>query len=342
MVQVWKAGTPKPKRTRKSKKPQPAKPLLEALKFLKPCHKKSGSVPERFCFLSGHWAAMRNEFLTIGTKIIEDVEACPQYSQFEEALKKVGEEMSITVSQQHLCIASDALKMTIPCVNSQELTIGAPDAPIAEIDHRISDALNVLLALPDPKAGEAKYAAILLQSGSAVASDGRALIEYWHGIDLPPNILIPHAAAKAIVKSKKTLTQFGYSGPSATFWFEDGSFIKTQLYAEQFPEYQSLFNLQLFPWELPSEFFQAVRILHKFAAKGIVWFEEGRIASDDMPEEASTYVIEGLPEGMKFHTEFLIKLDAGFNQVYFDIEDNNAYFFGENIRGIVRGIENAD
>ncbi|QDP56596.1 MAG: putative beta sliding clamp [Prokaryotic dsDNA virus sp.] len=339
-----KAEPPKKKhrgRRAKAETLQPAKQLIEALKFLKPVQKKAGSVQQQFCMITGNWAAASDEVLTIATKVEEDLSVCPQSTQFLEALSKVGEDLSITqLSQSALSVVSGAFKAVVPCVGFDNLSISPPDEPCAVIDDRLKEAFAMLAPLATEGAPNAAYASVLLQSGSAVATNGHVLAEYWHGIDLPPGLLVPKAAVAAILKAGKPLARFGYSGPSATFWFDDDSFIKTQLYGERFPNYAPLFECEgLNPWPVPAEFYKAVRSIEAFTRNGVVYFENGKLASNELENEASTYIIEGLPEGMGFNAKYLLMVEKAFDNVHFDEASNKAFFFGENVRGVIMGVE---
>ena len=318
----------------------PAASLLAALKFVAVAQKKAGTVQQQFGMISGNWAAASNGVLTVATKVEEDLSACPHTYQLIDALSKVGEDLSITqLSPTSLAVVSGAFRALIPCVGFGDVGITGPDERCAVIDDRIKAAFEAVLPLATDGAQHAHLAAVLLQSGSAVATNGHVLAEYWHGIDLPP-MLIPKASAVAILKAGKALAGFGYSGSSATFWFEDDSFIKTQLFAEQFPNYQPLFNCEgLNPWPVPEEFYKAVRSIESFSRSGIVYFENGMLASNEQETEASTYKIEGLPEGMGFNAKYLLMVEPSFKNVHFDESSNKAFFFGENVRGVLMGIE---
>ena len=318
----------------------PAASLLAALKFVAVAQKKAGTVQQQFGMISGNWAAASNGVLTIATKVEEDLTACPHTYQLIDALSKVGEDLSITqLSPTSLAVVSGAFRALIPCVGFGDVGITGPDERRAVIDDRIKAAFEAVLPLATDGAQHAHLAAVLLQSGSAVATNGHVLAEYWHGIDLPP-MLIPKASAVAILKAGKALTGFGYSGSSATFWFEDDSFIKTQLFAEQFPNYQPLFNCEgLNPWPVPDEFYKAVRSIESFSRSGVVYFENGMLASNEQETEASTYKIEGLPEGMGFNAKYLLMVEPSFKNVHFEESSNKAFFFGENVRGVIMGID---
>lgn len=332
---------PKKHRARRAKTTaNPAASLLAALKFVAVAQKKTGTVQQQFGMISGNWAAASNGVLTVATKVEEDLSACPHTYQLIDALSKVGEDLSITqLSPTSLAVVSGAFRALIPCAGFADVGITGPDERCAVIDDRVKAAFEAVMPLATDGAQHAHLAAVLLQSGSAVATNGHVLAEYWHGIDLPP-MLIPKASAVAIVKAGKALTGFGYSGPSATFWFEDDSFIKTQLFAEQFPNYQPLFACEgLNPWPVPDEFYKAVRSIESFSRSGIVYFENGMLASNEQETEASTYKIEGLPEGMGFNAKYLLMVESSFKKVHFDEQSNKAFFFGENVRGVLMGID---
>lgn len=325
---------------KKTEGPNPAASLLAALKFIAVAQKKSGTVQQTHSMISGNWAAASNGVLTVATKIEEDLNACPHTGQLIDALSKVGGDLSLTQLPNALSIVSGALKAVVSCVEFVEVQITAPDEQCAVIDDRIKAAFDAVAGLATDGAQHAYLAAVLLQGGSAVATNGAALLEYWHGIDLPPGLLIPKASAVAIAKTSKTLTGFGFSPSSATFWFEDGSFMKTQLFGEQYPHYRGILEADgLNPWPLPDEFFKAVRAIESFSRNGIVYFKNGVLSSNEREEEASTYKIEGLPEGMGFNAKYLLAVEHAFKNVHFDEEANKAYFFSEGIRGVLMGID---
>ena len=333
-------NTEENKRIRKSKATNPAASLIAALKFVAVAQKKAQSSQQQFCVISGNRVTASNGVLTISSKFEEDLEACPHTSMFIKALSKVKENMSITQhSPTAIVVKSGAFSAVVPCVEFGDLVMPAPDERCALIDDRIKEAFKVLAPLATEGYTPEYLASVLLQSGSAIATNGFVLAEYWHSFDLPPNMLIPKAAALAIAKAKKPLTGFGYSGSSATFWFEDDSFIKTQLFSERYPGFQSLLNCGggASPRQVPEEFYKAVHSLKSFFR--IVYFEDDGIASHEEDGSEFTYKIEGLPSGMAFEAKYLLTVESSFKNVHFDKDSNKAYFFGENVRGVVSGFE---
>jgi hypothetical protein len=339
----------KPKKTRARRKAaeeiaavNPAAKLAAALKFLLPAQKKIGPTGLQFANLCGHYACASDGIRTIATPIDEDLTACPHTHQFIEALSNVGSELAITqLSAQALSVASGRFRALVACVEPNEVPISAPDACIAVIDDRIKAALAAVGVLATDGAPDAIKAAVLLQANTAVATNGFALMEYWHGIDLPPGLLIPKLSAVAIAKADKKLTGFGFSQTSATFWYEDGSFIKTQLYGETFPNYSIFFNVEgLEARPLPDEFFKAVKAMEPFSENGVLYFANGTIHSSAREAQASTFKVEGIPESMGFNAKYLLSLEDHFKLAHFDQSNRKVVFFNaeSTVRGVLMGV----
>lgn len=338
-------ATEKPKsRARKTpskKKANPASSLIAALKFISPAQKKAGQTSVQFCSISNKWVAASDGILTIACPIDEDLSACPNTLLFIEALSKATDELSITqLSLNTLVVSSGAFRALVPCVGFEEVPITAPDEKCAVIDDKIKDAFSSVAGILTEGSPIATYAAVLLQANSAVATNGAAILEYWHGIDLPPGMMIPKASALAILKAPKNLIGFGFSQSSATFYYEDGSFIKTQLFGERYPNYQNVITCEnVNPVPVQAEFFDALRAIEAFSPNGHVFFENGAMLSAMRQEEASSYQVEGLTGEMGFAVKLLLSVEHAFKSVHFDVEDNKAFFFGDNVRGAVMGVE---
>ena len=319
----------------------PAASLIAALKFISSAQKKAGPVGVQFSHLAHNWAAAFDGVLTVAHPIEEDLQACPHTLQFIDALSKAGDELSITqLTQNTLAVSSGVFRALVPCVAPDEVPILPPDPQCAVIDDRIKEALAAVAGLATEGAPNATYAAVLLQANTAVATNGAALLEAWHGIDLPPGMMLPKAAASAIAKSSKTLTGFGYSPSSATFYFEGGAFIKTQLYGERYPNYAPLLEMpDLNLWPIPEDFYRGVRAIESFSPNGHVFFEDGAVQSKMHKEEASTYRIEGLPERMGFSVKLLLAVEHAFKKAHFAAEVNKVVFYGDNVRGVIMGLD---
>lgn len=327
----------------KKKTANPAASLIAALKFIAVAQKKAGPTGLQFAHITNKWAAAYDGILTVAHPIEEDLEACPHTLQFIDALSKASGDLSITqLTANCIAVSSGAFRALVPCVNFDEVPIIGPDPQCAAIDDRIKQAFAAVAGLATDGAQNAAYASVLLQANTAVATNGAALLEYWHGIDLPPGLLIPRNSANAVIKAPYPLTGFGFSQTSVTFYFEGGSFIKTQLYGERYPNYAPLLDVpNLNPWVVSDEFFKAVRAVESFSKAGNIYFDGESILSNQTKDQATTYKIEGLPQRMSFSAKVLLSVEHAFNKAHFytDEKTTKVYFFGDNVRGLAMGID---
>lgn len=327
-----------------NKTSNPAAGLIAALKFVSVAQSKWGSVNETFCRLSGQWAAASNGTITAGARIDEDLTACPQTARLLNALRHVDDDMSITqLSENQLSVVAGGFRGVIPCVPAEEIPIPQPDEPVATIDNSIKAGFRAVLKVPDQASASAIRAGILLQAGSIVATNGAMILEFWHGIDLPPGILIPKVAAQAVLRCSKPLVKLGFSPSSVTFWFDNGSFIKSQTLPDQYPDYHGALECDYSRMRpVPPEFFDAAAAVGMFSAKGLVFFRSGRIVSDVSDESQSFYLLDGLPEGEGYQAKYLATIAPHAKKMLFANSRNDVpalFFVGKNIRGCVAALK---
>jgi len=322
--------------SKKQKLPNPAEGLLKALKFVSVCQKKVGEQQTQFCIIANKWIAASNEVLTVATPILEDLECNAHTYQLIDALSKVQGDLSVvSLSESCLSVKSGDFTGLVSCLPDGIITVDAPDATCALVSDSLKHALMVTATLTTENAPSEYLAGVLLQANSAVGTDSAAMIEYWHGIDLP-SMLIPRASALAVAKCDKPLVGFGYSGTTATFWFEDGSFIKTRLFENKYPNYKIALDVEgINAWPLPEGLFQAVKLLEPFCSTGNVYFNEGFIYSDELESQASTYKLEGVPNDTAFNIKRFLNVLPHATSAHFYKEMQRFFFFGTNLRGVL-------
>lgn len=323
-------------RAKKSKMNEAAASLVDALKFVAPTQKKSGGIQETHVVMFNNMLIGSNGILTIGYPIEEDLNACPNSELLLAALNKCGETFSITKSDEtSIVINSDQFQATIPCVDINEMSLSHPDQNIAEIGNTIKDGFKQIMFLATKGSKHVLTASIMLRPNSMVATNNIVILEYWHGYDLPPNILVPKECATSVAKCKRDLTGFGFSGATATFWFDDKSFVKCKLFEEEYPNIDAILNKTLNPFPPVDDFFKAIKAVDAASRTGKVIFTETGVQSHNEINEGSKYEIEGLPVGKVYDSKNLIKCEPFCDRIDFTSYNGQAFFFGENIRGAI-------
>jgi hypothetical protein len=316
--------------------------LLEAARFVSMACADKGPINETHMYLGAHWAVASNGVITIATKIDEDVYACPQSKFLVEALSKCGDTFAITQLENSLSIKATKFKAVIPCIDPTLLTIPSPDEPVAEINDNFRLGLEKVGVLVNENAQTIVPASILLNGRSLISSDRTVLFQFWHGIDLPSGLSLPKAIIGPLVKAGKKLSKLGFSHSSLTFYYEDDSWIKTQLFVEKWPEIELIFDTPSNQMPFPKDFWEGFAAVSPFSGDGAVYFDAGIMRSHAQEGVGAAFDVPGLPKGPIFSTRALGLLKGLADTVDFFTPgkfkgSTMLTFQGANIRGAIAG-----
>lgn len=335
----------KPKRKTRARKPKalPNSSLIRALKLVQPLMKKAGDVSQQHCLVHDNLLVASTGMITIGTRIQEDLSACPHVNQFLDALQCCEEETSITqLSDYALSVMSGDFKAVVACVTHNEIE-RAPELEEAKypINDSVKNAFAALLPLVSESPENLLFGSVLLQSGSAVATNGACLVEYWHGLDLP-TIFIPKQAASIISKHPAELQFFGFSGNAITFYFSDESFVRTELYNLPVPEYQKYLNIETDPKPLPKDFFKAVESIRSFSKDETIYFKDGFVSSNQNGDMTTFKIKIAIESDLILNSKHLMTLKHLIEKIDFSESENCLFFYSDFVRGRINGFEVED
>lgn len=329
--------------TKRTAEPIKANGFIDALKFCSYATQKDGSPNQTHVLLKDNWAVAFNGVLAAGHPIQEDIYGAPHNETMIAALSKCGENISITqMDANRISIKSDKFKAIVPCIDPTLLEGATPDNFIAPIDDRFKEAIKAVGVLAEDDADNVVTASVLMQGGSLFATDRKVILEYWHGLDLPPNLALPKSVVAPLVKTNKRLAGFGFSNSSATFYFEDQSWIRTQFYAEKWPNVSHILDTKHNCWPIPVGFWEGVAAVAPFSDDGNLYFFTGMLRSHPNEAVGASYECSGLPNGPIYSAKQLLLLKPHAKTIDFIAPGiaNSSYklmFFGDNIRGAIAG-----
>lgn len=320
--------------TRKPKKEAVTNELLDALKFISTAQHSEGTVMQTHCRISGGTIVGFDGGLTIGKLIEKGLNVCPHTNLLIAALSKCTEAVSITeLETGRISVKSGKFTARVPCAPYDDIPASEPDSPCATLTDDLKRALRAVVGLADPSAQEPFACGVLVQANTVVTTNRHVLLEAWHGIDLPPGLLIPKPAITAICKHEKALTKFGFSHNSVTFYFEDDSFIKSQLFMSDFPKYERILNVDSNPVDLPKSFYEAIESVAPFVEKA-VFLKPGRISSSKIDDDGANFEVEGLDVTAAFNIDYLKLIQPHMQKVAFGATARGVtLFFGDRVRG---------
>lgn len=308
----------------KSKVITPAMRMLEAVNFIMPAQKKTGRIENRFCRIVNDWVVASTFDLMIAHPIEGVVDSCPNSFMLRSSLMDCGEDINVTaLSDDSISIMSGDLKTVIPCVSAEQIYLYDPDPKIGDAADTLKNAIAAIYGIVSIKKQQKDfYSKVLIQDQTCVSThEGKIILQSFHGCHLPDDIVISKEAAQAVAKSKIQLTGFGFSKNSFTFYFENGAFIRAARYDCLFPNVGRFVNSTSKEiWQVPDNFFKALKTITPFSKDGFVHFKEGLITSDTEENEASTFNMEMPFTSISVNIKTLTLLKTLFDNVQCDGE----------------------
>lgn len=326
-----------PRKPRALKAAAAASPLLEPLRFIGSVLKETGSVNETHCLLSNGWAVAFNGIVAAGIKIASEIYAAPNYALLVAAFAKCGQDVSIT--NNPLTIKSGKFKAIIPCVDPILINIANIDTPSIPITNDFKKALEIVGVLANENAQTIHGASVLINGPSVVSTEGgRMIIEFWHGLPLPTNLAVPKAFINSLSKISKNLKAFGHSASTITIYFEDDSFIRTQLYGETWPDIGKGLDKKSNPLPIPKTLYEGLNAIEPFTKDNLVHFNNNILYSSADIGDGASYEVEGLPGGLVFNIKQLQIIKDLIKTVDFFVDGGKVtLWFGDKVRGAIAG-----
>lgn len=335
----------------KAKAEKATNELLEKILFVGSVLKDQGSVNETHILLSNGYAVAFNGIVASGCSISTNIYAAPNYTLLVAALAKCGEEYSIEPEDlieikpifntycNKLKITSGKFKAIVPCLDPNLINVTHIDPNIAPINDDFKIALAATGALASEN-GQTIHSASILMNGQSLISteNGVLLFEYWHGCNLPTDIAIPKALVAPLTKTTKKLKGFGCSNSTVTFYFEDGSWIRSQIFSEKWPDLGRIINVQSNPFDPPKDLWEGLTAVEKHSVDGLVYFDNGVLRSHPNNSVGASYEVKGLPKGPIFNIKQLMFIKDYVKQIDFFVQGGKmTMFYGDKCRGAIAG-----
>lgn len=317
--------------------------LLQALTFCSVVAEKVGAPFETHVGLRANWAIAFNGIVAAGCPISEDIVAYPHTLLLVEALSKCSEGFSLTqLDNGRLSIKSGKFKAVVPCLEPALMQVAVPDPMIVGITNAFRDAVEAVGVLANENAQHVITASVLMNGQTVISTNRVMLMEAWHGLDLPPNVPLPKQFVAALVKQKKDLVGFGFSNCSATFYFTDGCWLRTQLYSDEWPDVSSILNRNANLWSIDPQFFKSLEAVIPFSEDGNIYSDTNLLKSHPDDGVGATFECNGVPKGFVYPAKQLMLMKEHVKRIDYmasGIHDSSycLVFEGDTCRGVISG-----
>lgn len=337
------------------KKPTQTSLLLDALTFIEPGVADTDNQPwHSYVRLHGNMAVAYSTQIAAGHPIAEELTLSPKWDKLKLALSKADKSLVIAETPGgQLSISGQSktgkMRALVPCMSPNDMPPVQPDQPCAQIGNILREAFKVCGVFTSEAARNVHEASLLLEANVCTGTNGHCLLQFWHGINLPPLIVLPKLFTQAIVKTTKDITGFGFTWnhdgtkvASFTVWFDGGGWIKTQCYEDNWPNVSSVIDVQTFPVECPAQMFEAIDAVAKFNDEGKVSFGKDKIMSHNNLAEGAQFDVKGIEPGKTFNGKYLKAITPYVKTIDMTTFQDRIFFYGGEpanpVRGAIMGI----
>lgn len=266
--------------TTKTKVGQTVSSLSKALAFISVACKKEGTTQQLHCQIRNKQIIANDGVISCSHPIPEDITANPHAFTLIAALNKCKGATSVTIKDGFIIILSGKFSITVPCAPDESIYEIKPDISIAPLDNKFREALIAVSPVVQEKSVRVVTSSFLLTDGSVVGTNGLILLESFHCNSMP-TLVVPKSFATALSKTDGNLVSFGFSDNSLTVYFDNGAWIRTQLYVEKWPNYLIVFGDEQPTFiEYSRDLWEAIDIVKDFAEE-IIYVNEYSISTHD-------------------------------------------------------------
>ena len=328
-----------PKKRRSAKATKKRSELIEALRHISLVQRDLGNETQTHCTFKDGFLSACDGILAAGVFVQEDLALNPHTHLLLKALEHCEETIALTARDGRLAVRSGPFRALIKC-QPEGLPAPLPDPVAGEVPDSLRAALSIAGTLASDTAPKLLHASVLLTAGSCFGTNSVVLIEAWHGQSVP-TVVLPKAFVSALGKLAKPIKQFGFSENSFTIYFEDRSWLRTQLYGDNpWPDVQGFLNVASVPVALPENFFKACETVALFAKEDDVYVcadYVSSVATLDVSDQGAVVELPGANFGAQRHLDgnalALVKDYA--KTADFSSHPKGMLFFGDNVRGVV-------
>ncbi len=304
----------------------------EALNFVAVAQNKLGSLHQTHVCMNSDTIFAFNGVLAAGHISPLDLQSCPHTETLLSALKSCTDSLSITqLDSGRLSLKSDRFLAYVPCVDKDKIIDVHPDPRCGILTNKLRDAFLAIDPIISESSPHVVMMSALLSGRSIFATNRTLLLEYWHGIDLPENIVLPKTFISKMCSTKKDLTAFGFSETTFTVYFEDKSWLRTQLYKTTWPPLTHILDKSTTPEILVNNFFAGIAALRKLSDNNRLYLTKDGMSVKKNGDVSGSYLTDPLPHVTLNIDDILLLKDLVTD---YDLlgQDSVTYFYGDVVR----------
>lgn len=320
--------------------------MLTALKFAARGIARSEGIPGLTHF------AIRNQRITgfdgtlaMSNPLALSFNAAPSATSFMRAIEACEDGPALSITQEsasRLVVRSGAFKAVVPCIEVTKVHKVEPSGHSISSAH-LRAAFQALKPFITTDESKAALRGVLLNGGSAYATNNVAIAQYWIGTEFPVVANVPVNFVEEVLRVEEEPTTLQMSESSIAVHYADGRWIKCQLNSLEWPHVAGVLNSawtdNLKP--IAPALREACQKLGKYVgkSKGLTFFRGANVATayeDDAPDIA-TVIVDAPNEGC-YWTKFLNDVLQASTEADFSVYPKLVPFQHDRLRGVLLGV----
>lgn len=315
--------------------------MLDSLRFVQGAVARKDIVAAFTHFrINNGMIKAHNGGLTLCAPIALDIDVMPKATTFTKALQTcTGPIVLAMTASGRLSVKSGKFKAYIDCVG-EGFPPSEPEGTVIQMPQGgMTKALKRLMPFIAEDASRPWARGILFRDKSAYATNNVVLIEYWLGYSFPHSVNIPKQAVAEMVRIGEDPTHMQVSDTSVTFFFSGGRWLKTDLYALEWPDLNRVLGVQSNPIPQPEELWQALENIAPFTDKlRRVYIKDGVVSTDPTDTPTASEEVEGGPTTGIYNLDYLLGIKDIVAKMDFTRYPKPATFFSDRVRGVIIGM----
>lgn len=314
--------------------------MLDSLRFVQGAVAKKDFVPVLQHFrIQNQTICGYNGSIALSSPIELDLDVMPKAAPFVKAIATCQETIQLHITPAgKLGVKSGKFKAFIECVQEEFPDITPAGAHVPLNGHFL-ETLKLLEPFIAEDASRPWARGILLRGQSAYATNNVIIIEKWLGAPFPVEVNIPHAAVNELIRIKEEPISLQMDENSLTFHYENGRWLRTQLYTTQWPDISKILVQKNPPTSIPEGLWEALVEIKPFVDEaGRARLSPGKVFTHVEDGTGASVEVPAITTEGCFHYDQLGRLRDVANSIDLSGYPGPCLFYGDNLRGAIIGI----
>lgn len=205
--------------------------MLDALRFVAAAVARKDYVQDlqHFRIKDGRVTGF-NGVVALSSDIDVDLDIHPNASKMLAAIKACPGTIALNMTPAgRLAIKSEKFKSFVECLPQESAQFPEPEGEAVDLGENFMPGIRALAPAMGIDASRIWAMGIKLQNQSMFATNNVMLVEYWHGTDIPLDVVIPDVCVKELLRIGENPTRVQVNDRCITFWFGEKRWLRSQL-----------------------------------------------------------------------------------------------------------------